>query len=702
MADINDDLARQMDDLRREMQGLESATKASTTGLNAFGKATAAGTKELTKGLAGFAMQVGKGDTSFKSLNSVVDIASNALSGMAKAIPFAGEAVAAGLKAAAEGAKFMLEQMDQTTKAFNDLSKVGGLTATGMSGLQQQFLKSGLTLQTYTKVVGENSQALSRMSGMVGKGADVLVSLTEHFTNLSGEGDDALRKLGLSSEDIAQTTGAFLTQQTRLGRSQTMSTEQLIAGTRAYAVELDGLQKATGMSREAIMKQQDAALSESRFRASINSLSADQQKAMLSLQSVMSNFGQELGQGVRDLTSGAANTEAAQKLMVDTGGAAQDIVARLKSGAITATQAQKEMQEAIQTNLAMSEQVQQYTDGPMSNFANKADFAAAKMDEQGNLIKKTQDAQINKTDDLTKTTISAEKNMETLNREMNKLGFTFLPQAAKATEAVTKAMSKLVKFINDKVGGTGEQAAAGADEYDAMGNFQGGSAGGVAPSSPAGASGTSDVEKILATIRTRESGGNYGAQAKGSSASGAYQFIDSTWQAQSKKAGIGTEFKSAKEAPKEIQDMVAKAYVQDILNQAGGDVSKIPLAWYTGNIQGKMSDKALAANNGLTPEMYQSKWLKDFGKVSGPGGESRGASAANGAILSGPSGGYTPNLTMHGTEAVVPLDKPNAAVNAGLAPNQDIMMAQLAKLDEMVSVLKSQLSVNSKILAYQS
>lgn len=700
MAEINDDLAQQMEQLRREMQGLDSATKGATTGLNAFGKATAAGAKELSKGLAGFAMQVGKGDTSFKSLNSVVDIASNALSGMAKAIPFAGEAVAAGLKAAAEGAKFMLEQMDQTTKAFTDLSKVGGLTATGMTGLQQQFLKSGLTLQTYTKVVGENSQALARMSGMVGKGADTLVSLTEHFTNLSGEGDDALRKLGLSSDDIAQTTGAFLTQQTRLGRSQQMTTEQLIAGTRAYALELDGLQKATGMSREAIMKQQDAALSESRFRASINSLSADQQKALLSLQTVMSNFGQELGQGTRDLVSGAANTEAAQKLMVDTGGAAADIVARLKAGSITATQAQEEMQKAIQQNLAMGEQVQQYVDGPMSNFANKADLAAAKFDESGNLIKKTQDAQINKTDDLTKTTVSAEKNMETLNREMNKLGFTFLPQAAKATEAVTSAMKKLVKFINDKVGGPGEEASVDGESYDALGNYQGGSAGGVVPAGKAAPlpANAGDVDKILATIRTRESGGDYGIKAKGSSASGAYQFIDSTWQAQAKKAGVGTEFKSAKEAPKEIQDAVARAYVQDILNQAGGDVSKVPLAWYTGNIQGKISPEALAANQGLTPEMYQSKWLKDFAKVGG--GEK--TSAANGAILSGPSGGYQPNLTMHGTEAVVPLDKPSAAVNAGLAPSQDIMMAQLAKLDEMVSVLKSQLSVNSKILAYQS
>lgn len=121
-----------------------------------------------------------------------------------------------------------------------------------------------------------------------------------------------------------------------------------------------------------------------------------------------------------------------------------------------------------------------------------------------------------------------------------------------------------------------------------------------------------DVEKILATIRTRESGGNYGAQNPGGSASGAYQFIDSTWNSLTSKYSIGTGYPKAKLAPPEIQDAVAAAYVQDILKEAGGDVSKVPLAWYTGNIRGQMSASAVAANNGLTPQQYQSKWMETY------------------------------------------------------------------------------------------
>jgi hypothetical protein len=122
-----------------------------------------------------------------------------------------------------------------------------------------------------------------------------------------------------------------------------------------------------------------------------------------------------------------------------------------------------------------------------------------------------------------------------------------------------------------------------------------------------------DVDQILSTIRQVESSNNYGAQAKGSSASGAYQFIDSTWQASTKKSGLGTEYSRAKDAPPEVQDAVAAFAVRDILNRTGNDVTKVPLVWYTGNPEGRMTEDALRANQGLTPDKYQQKWLSVLG-----------------------------------------------------------------------------------------
>jgi hypothetical protein len=136
------------------------------------------------------------------------------------------------------------------------------------------------------------------------------------------------------------------------------------------------------------------------------------------------------------------------------------------------------------------------------------------------------------------------------------------------------------------------------------------------PSQPANVTGT--TAQILATIRRRESNGNYQALARGgSSASGAYQFIDSTWRAVTQRFNIGTQYPRAAAAPPEVQDAVAAAYVNDILRQNGGNVAAVPLVWYTGNPQGRMSAATLAANNGLTPEMYQRNWLAEFARQGG-------------------------------------------------------------------------------------
>lgn len=127
------------------------------------------------------------------------------------------------------------------------------------------------------------------------------------------------------------------------------------------------------------------------------------------------------------------------------------------------------------------------------------------------------------------------------------------------------------------------------------------------------------VRKILETIKTKESGGDYSIKtaAKGQSASGGYQITNGTWKGLTNKYGIGTEYKTAKSAPPEVQDAVAARYVTDILEENNNDITKVPLVWYTGNAQGEISAEALAINNGLTPAKYQYDWMRTFNKVSG-------------------------------------------------------------------------------------
>jgi hypothetical protein len=83
----------------------------------------------------------------------------------------------------------------------------------------------------------------------------------------------------------------------------------------------------------------------------------------------------------------------------------------------------------------------------------------------------------------------------------------------------------------------------------------------------------SHIANILATIRYLESRGDYLAPPNTGRASGAYQFITSTWN------NYGG-YLNAYLAPPEVQDERAAADVAKFLAQWNNDVSMIPVMWY--------------------------------------------------------------------------------------------------------------------------
>lgn len=134
------------------------------------------------------------------------------------------------------------------------------------------------------------------------------------------------------------------------------------------------------------------------------------------------------------------------------------------------------------------------------------------------------------------------------------------------------------------------------------------------------------VNKILATIRSVESGNNYTAQASGSSASGAYQIIDSTWVAWSAAAGHPS-FGHAKDAKPAVQDAVAGSRVKRILSQYDNRLSSVPITWYLPSALTNASKMdQVPAGNTMTPRDYATHWLSVYQAT----GLSTGGDAATG------------------------------------------------------------------------
>ena len=129
-----------------------------------------------------------------------------------------------------------------------------------------------------------------------------------------------------------------------------------------------------------------------------------------------------------------------------------------------------------------------------------------------------------------------------------------------------------------------------------------------------------ELGTILAAIRAIESGGDYGAAARSSTASGAYQFLDSSW------GGYGG-YRRARDAPPPVQDAKAAELATSILARNGGDVASVPVSWYIGHVPvGDEWDRVPPyPGNSLTPRQYLERWMTRYAELLGrPDGGSIG------------------------------------------------------------------------------
>jgi hypothetical protein len=636
------DLASDMKELRESLQGLGSTAKDKETGLKAFGEALGSGAVNVTKGLGAFTLAVGKGDTSFSSLTSVVDVVTNAVSAMAKAVPIAGAVMSASVKTAGEVSKFLLDQLDQTAQGFNAMSAASALTATGMTGLMDQSLRSGIPLKTFTRVVAENGKALAGWTGVTGSGAEEFSKVVGSFTQ--GQ-DNSLRLLGMNAEQIADTTAAYLTQQVRLGTAQNRSTAELTTGAKNYALELDQLQKITGMSAKNIQKQQDEMLSSSRFRANIDEMinngQADLAKVVQDTQTQMASYGPTIGKGFADLVSGSADTAESQKLLSSTGGAALDIINRLKAGNITQAQANDEMLNAMEKQSDYQQKNAQFVDSATSAFlpnAELSDAIAARQKGASDKARATQNKQLSGQDQLTADVVSAQQSLEQFNLQIQEMSRDYMPMAADATKMVADSIKEFITYADDVLGKSkqgqtlsgGAGAAAGAASLGVAGAMLGSIVG------PAG------------TVAGAAIGGAIGGVA------GYFGMIDYGVTGPDKK----------------------------------GTKSVAPTDTDTTGTESAFSS---GTNSPVGPEQHT-------GAVASTTGD---AHAAGGTILSGPASGYRPGASMTGVEAK-PLTAANLNNEAGTGISvNDIVAKQLVQLDELIASARTQLSVKEKMLNFK-
>lgn len=109
-----------------------------------------------------------------------------------------------------------------------------------------------------------------------------------------------------------------------------------------------------------------------------------------------------------------------------------------------------------------------------------------------------------------------------------------------------------------------------------------------------------------------ESGGNYTAKSKTSTASGKYQWIDKTWN------GYGG-YAHAWQAPPAVQEARAMHDITDKLARYGGNVRNAIMSWFLPSAVGNEKvANTIPKGNTITPNQYADNIMRRLGAKVAP------------------------------------------------------------------------------------
>ena len=249
----------------------------------------------------------------------------------------------------AAAGNILIDFFKDSINSFRETSSVGASFNNDLIELRIAAAQAALPLDEFVNSIKHNSVTLASFGGTVTEGA-------KRFANLSKElrvSDVGTKFMGMgyTMQDLNNSLGNYLEIQSRLGRLQGKTNDQLKAGTVAYLTELDKLAKATGISRKAA---EDAAK-----KASIDPIIASMQdqlddkqlaKANANMAMMTEMGGEQFLEMMKEIAVGQPGEEAA-KLMTAMnlsfedarrmfkGMAPEETLAILKKGAAQARQA---------------------------------------------------------------------------------------------------------------------------------------------------------------------------------------------------------------------------------------------------------------------------------------------------------------------------------------------------------------------------
>jgi len=415
--------------------GLEVAAGFMTAGIDTANKATQAGAGALSSfgaATAGAGGKLGKLGIAASVTGAAVSFLGNQMSELAKA-----------------GIGFMLSQTTKLIAGFDAMSASGAIYAGGMTEMIGTANGAGLTLEQFSKAVGENKDKLSLMGIGIGEASKRMAGAMKSG---GAEAQKQMFALGLSAEEQANAYATVMQRMAGPTQKLNASNEQVAAATMKYVTDLKTLQSITG---EDVKAKQDKIRQENDTLAFQQELAKMAPEKAAALQAAMDNMTDGQRKALRermiygaviskDVAIGMATNEGIRKNHEMTYQAAKDGSLSASKMQDIQSQTSGEIQKYALANSALARgQSEAATAGAKENLAQ--------MQYSGKFTAEALEAAKKAAEDTKKNGGGGAADLKKINQdfatEMEKIAATNLPAFSTAIQATISDVGKAVKEL---------------------------------------------------------------------------------------------------------------------------------------------------------------------------------------------------------------------------------------------------------------
>ena len=241
----------------------ETTAKAILKALGGSGAGAGGGAGEQTKSFAGLNQETKKASKSVQVFKKVLGAAgagfetlANGANGLVGGFNNLAYSTTGLNKVILQFTADLAARVFENVDTFRNLAEIGANTTQTVSDFRRIAGDAGIDMTRLAQALMSANTSLAGFGGSANEGARRFNTIMASL--LQSDFRKTITGLGFSMEDITEGFADYLDLQTTLGRSQSMSNTQLVAGSQEYLLRLDQLSRLTGLQRDQVKDELQA------------------------------------------------------------------------------------------------------------------------------------------------------------------------------------------------------------------------------------------------------------------------------------------------------------------------------------------------------------------------------------------------------------------------------------------------------------